>query len=49
MSNINDVMENLEDETRYVMVDGKPVSIKAIIDRILDEDNKEKKRVLAEG
>jgi len=41
-------MEDLEDETKYIMVDGKPVNIKTIIDRILSEDN-EKKRHISEG
>jgi len=45
---INDLMDDLEDETRFIMVDGKPVSIKAIIDKILSEDNEEK-RGRAEG
>ena len=45
---INDVMEQLEDETKYIMVDGKPVSLKAVVDKILSEDN-EKKRRISEG
>lgn len=48
MRRINDLMDDLEDETRFIMVDGKPVSIKAIIDKILSEDNEEK-RGRAEG
>jgi len=46
---VNDVLEEFEDETRFIMVDGKPVTIKAVIDRILNEDNVEKKRKLGEG
>jgi len=48
MSNINEAMEDLEDETKYIMVDGEPTSIKAVIDKILSEDN-EKKRRISEG
>ena len=44
------VLEELEEpETRFIMVDGKPVTVKAVIDRILDEDNAEKKRRIGEG
>ena len=46
---VNDVLEEFEDETRFIMVDGKPVTIKAVIDRILNEDNVEKKRKLGKG
>ena len=46
--NVNDLMEDLEYETKYIMVDGEPVAIKAVIDKILSKDNKVK-RVLAEG
>lgn len=45
MESINDIMEGLEDETKYIMVDGKPVSIKTVIDKILSEDNEEKKHI----
>lgn len=48
MKTVNDVMETVEDETRYIDVDGKPVSIKKILDKILNKDN-ENKRVLSEG
>ena len=48
MKGINTKMEELEDEHKYIMVDGKPTSIKAVIDSILDEA-KEKKRVLSVG
>lgn len=40
-------MDDLEDEEKYIMVHGKPVKIKKIIDQIL-QDSKEK-RVLSEG
>jgi len=46
---INDVLEELEDETKFIIIDGKSVAVKAVIDRILDEDNKEKKRKLVMG
>ena len=45
---INDVMEELEMETKYIMVDGKPVTLKTVIDNILSDD-KEEKRELSEG
>ncbi len=48
MSTRNDVMDNLEDETRFIMVDGKLVSVRAVIDRILG-DEKENKRKLSTG
>jgi len=41
---VDEVLEGLEDETRFIMVDGKPVSVKAVIDRILGEDGEEEKR-----
>ena len=49
MKSVTDVIEKLEDETRFIMVDGKPVTVRAVIDRILNEDNVEKKRKLGEG
>lgn len=49
MKSVTDVIEKLEDETKFIMVDGKPVTIKAVIDRILDEDNKKKKRKIGKG
>ncbi len=48
MNNINTVMEELEDETKYILVDGKPVSLKAVVDRILNKDT-DKKRKLGDG
>lgn len=48
MNEINDLMDSLENETKYIIVDGQPVSLKAIVDRILSKD-KDKKRVLADG
>ena len=44
---INDIMDDLEDETKYIMVDGKPVSIRKIIDQLIHD--KEQKRRLSEG
>lgn len=48
MRDVNTLMEDLEDETKYIMVDGEPTSIKTVIDKILSEDN-EKKRRISEG
>jgi len=48
MKGINTIMEEMEDETKFIMVDGKPTSIKTVIDSILDEA-KDKKRKLSEG
>ena len=49
MTQIEKVLEELEDETKFIMIDGKPVTVKAAIDRILDEDNKKKKRKIGKG
>lgn len=50
MAKVDKILKGLEDETRFIMVDGKPVSVKAIIDRILSEDReKDKRRRLATG
>ena len=46
--NVNDVMEELEEETKYIMGDGKPVTIRTVIDTILS-DEKKKKRELSTG
>ena len=48
MSTINDIMEELENEVKYLILDGEAVSIRDVIDRILSEDN-EKKRKLSTG
>ena len=48
MSTVNDLMDELENELKYLIVDGEAVSIRDIIDRILSEDN-EKKRKISEG
>lgn len=47
MNTINDIMDELGDETKYIMVDGKPVSVKTIIDQLLKDSGN--KRKLAEG
>lgn len=50
LAKVDKILKGLEDETRFIMVDGKPVSVKAIIDRILSEDReKDKRRRLATG
>ena len=46
MNNINYIMEELQEETQYIMVDGKPVTIRKVIDDILKKDDVKKKRKL---
>ena len=46
MNTINDIMEELQEETQYIMVDGKPVTIRKVIDDILKKDDVKKKRKL---
>ena len=48
MTKIDKILEELEDETKFIIIDDKSVAVKAVIDRILSEDN-EKKRKLATG
>ena len=48
MSNVNDLMDELENEIKYMIVDNEAVNIRDVIDRILTEDN-EKKRKLSTG
>ena len=48
MSNVNDLMEQLENEVKYLILDGEAVTIRDVIDRILSED-KDEKRKLSEG
>jgi len=45
MNNINNIMEDLEEETKYIMVDGKPVTIRRVIDQILGKDEKKKRKL----
>ena len=45
MTQIDKVLEGLEDETKYIMVDGKPRTVKSVIDRILNEDKEEKRKL----
>ena len=45
---VNDIMEELENELKYLIIDNEAVTIKDVIDRILSED-KEKKRKISEG
>lgn len=49
MRTIIDEVESLEDETRFIIIDGKPRSLRAVIDRILEEDKGEKNRKIGEG
>ena len=48
MSTVNDLMDELENELKYLIIDNEAVTIKDVIDRILSEDN-EKKRKLSTG
>ena len=45
MSNVNEVMEDLEQETRFLEFDKNHRSLKEVIDDILDEDKKKKRRI----
>lgn len=45
MKTINDVMEEVEEETKYIMVDGEPVTIRSVIDNILSDDKKKKRKL----
>jgi len=49
MRAVDFILDSLEDETRFIMIDGKPVSVKAVIDKILSEDKKEDRRRLSTG
>ena len=48
MSNVNDLMDDLENEIKYMIVDGESVPIRDIVERVIS-DGKEKKRKLGEG
>ena len=45
MSKINEIMEELEEETKYIMVDGKPVTIRKVIDSVLGKDSDKKRKL----
>lgn len=47
MSKINELMEEIEEETVYISKDGKNITLREAIDSILDSDKK--KRKLSEG
>ena len=49
MSDVEWVLDELEDEPRWIMIDGKPVGIRAVIDKIIQEDGDSKKRKLSTG
>ena len=49
MRTIIDEVESLEDETRFIIIDGKPRSLRAVIDRILNEDKDDRKRRVSGG
>ncbi len=38
-------MTELEDETRFILVDGKPVSLQAVVDKILEKDEENTRRI----
>lgn len=42
---ITEIIEELEDKTKYIMVDGESTPLRVVIDRILSEDNKKKRRI----
>lgn len=44
MIQVNDVMDDLEDEEKYIMVHGKPMLVKDIIDQLL-KDSKNKRKL----
>ena len=48
MSDVNTMMDDLENELKYLIIDNEAVTIKDVIDRILSED-KEKKRKISTG
>ena len=48
MTQMEKVLEEFEDETKFIIIDGKSVSVRSVIDRVLSEDKK-KKRKLATG
>ena len=48
MIQIDKVLEEFEDESKFIIIDGKSVSVRSVIDRVLSEDKK-KKRKLATG
>jgi len=45
---INDIMEEVEEETRYIDSDGKHITLREAIDSVLCRDA-ERKRKLSEG
>lgn len=47
MNTVNDIMDELEDETKYIIVHGKPVLVRDIIDQLLKDAKG--KRKLSEG
>jgi len=48
MKGINTIMEEVEEETRYIDSDGKRITLREAIDSVLKRDS-EKKRKLSEG
>ena len=48
MKTINDIMEEIEEETRYIDKDGKRITLREAIDSVLGKDS-DKKRKLGES
>ena len=44
---VNSLMDELENEIKYMMVAGEPTPLRVVIDRILSEDNEKKRRISA--
>lgn len=47
MSRVNEVMDDLEDELKVIMVDGEPKTIKEVLDTLLCRDTEQ--RIFSEG
>ena len=45
MNTVNDVMEEIEEENKYIMVDGEPRTIRSVIDHILSDEEKKKRKL----
>ena len=43
MMTINDIMDDLENDVKVIMVNGEPKTIREVLDSILKTDEKEKK------
>ena len=43
MMTINDLMDDVEDDVKVIMVNGEPKTIREVLDQLLNKDEKEKK------